>query len=261
MTVLLNDILNLCIKSSGEPNPKLEKYAREHYDKESNTFFFKTKTGRKLTIAPSLLMHEADNIAVPVLDETETHYTLVNFDGLQIEFPKELAKVNDLKIIDGKLVLTEGIYTHWMEKKNRISDAIYQRFRNNIGKVLENKKLILQDARYFLIRIPGMFQTYGRHFTLGQWLEELDTFRCKVITDKQKHIVSGKAVAFSIVGSWMNDIHQCSAWDLENQKSVSGYSSAYGILRDYAFDGERKYSLKLQSNNLHALMLLNEIGA
>jgi len=232
---------------------------RYHYDKGRNCINFQIRSGAKLTINANLI-NKDNELSVFIVAEDDKNYTVVTFDGFQFSFPKDLVELNDsVEIINNKIFLTEDIYENWCIKKDKTAVAIRQRFIDGIDVLLKNKELILQNANYFLIRVPGLFHINRRLFTIGEWLENLDQFTGNISSrNNQKDQVHKNCVIVGLGVSIISGSHSATGWCLNEQKLVQGTANCIRTIREYTY--EHKRYLSLTTNRLHALMLLNELG-
>ena len=265
MAILINNVSRLfCSKQGIEATEEKENFYREHYDSATDSFFVTNAAGIELSIAWNFLLADKNEFTVYKACENKSNITFISRDGIQAELPKELLKINGLEVKDGKLELPHVIYDHWFKQKSLIDHALFNRLLGGVGKILEHRDLILNNAGYFLIRHPKLFRTYGYTLTLGEWLENIDVFTGRVVQKKNGKPVRAteNAVIIDITGSLLNDIHLCLAWDPERKCCITGHTPNYGRLKKYKFTADRmKYPFVLQNNSIHAQMLLNEIGA
>ena len=94
---------------------------------------------------------------VEVVADGGTVWRLVDDCGLEASIPKEIVDVNHLKVVAGRLTLSEALYRHWFR------GALKRRHRElpllsneHLDWMLRHPALVLDNPAYFLLKWPGM---------------------------------------------------------------------------------------------------------
>ena len=84
---------------------------------------------------------------------------LENNEGIGIEFPNELIKVNGLQILpDSRLELTAALYDHWFNEKRQHQWEFWsQKLHTHFDQVWEKRDLIISKPEYFLLRTHWLY--------------------------------------------------------------------------------------------------------
>jgi hypothetical protein len=129
---------------------------------------------------------KADGVLIEVVSETGSSTDdifLVDRNGIMVSFPKALIRVNDLKIINGKISISPAMYDTWFKPKIDLEiAAASQKLYDNFGKLVKNSNLILNDKEFYRIRLPFLKSTilysvtikYPLGKLLESWINEED---------------------------------------------------------------------------------------
>ena len=121
-----------------------------------------------------------------VVEESSTHYTVQNKNGIRVDLPKHLLTANQLSIQNGMVELTEGLYdTLIKDKVHTASDQAFNTlFQKNASLLFQHANQILTKPEYFLLK-PDLLMSFalyqGAFYTsLGAlvhaWVQDEDLY-------------------------------------------------------------------------------------
>lgn len=88
-----------------------------------------------------------------VLTDDETNWWFVTDDGLEASIPKEIIEINHLKVVGGKVTLSESLYQHWFgDAINRKRQAVPLLDCEHLDWILRHPELVLDNPSYFLLK-------------------------------------------------------------------------------------------------------------
>lgn len=224
---------------------------------------FIVKKGRELEISPEKIN---PCYVVDIIGETEKDYLVSDINKVEINFPKELVKTNGMIVGNNWIDLGETHYEYYFRPQiKKLEDEASKRLENSFEKILENKKLIFNNAEYYLIRCDflssGCFQAV--YYCLGSLLEFWD------YSDEFKYDTKfGTMYLISAKGSPFTGVHSATFWNVDRKeffhKSVKDVytplkKALSPTVQEFARIG-KNCKIKLRVNYLAIEKLINDIS-
>ena len=215
--------------------------------------------GKKLKLDDFLV---GNNYLVNVVGETEYFYLVSDIDGIIVNFPKEIIKINEIPIKNNVIQLSDTLYNEYFKKeRQRLQEEAEYKLKINFGKIYENRDLVFNKPEYFLIRVrqftSGGAYIGGCDYCLGSLIESWDQSNSLILNEESE---KSKVLMTSIQGSPLSGNNSWTGWSLENQKFVSGKVEDWRKYLVEFIELSKKYKIRLRSDFRQIDKSMEEIG-
>ena len=173
-----------------------------------------------------------------VVEESSTHYTVQNKNGIRVDLPKHLLTANELSIQNGMVELSAGLYDTFVKESVHAGadNAFNMLFQKSASSIFKHGNQILTKPEYFLLK-PDLLMSFALY--QGAFYTSLGALVQAWVQDEDLHFKSfgdkDDLFLVAVSGSLLTNRYSATFWCRSTGELLNYNSLNHPLAKGFKF--------------------------